>query len=342
MQALCYIKPSFQIAMPRVSGIESHLVEIKTSMTPLSGKLHDDASGESFALLEVSVIGRSRESVVAIADPRVSRRHAMIRRQNDGFWFYDLGSINGSSINERRVTTSQLLRSGDMIRIADHTFRFESGDKPGAPDYGTSIAARTIADVRSREVVLLVSDIQGFTAISEKLSPDQLAPIIGSWYARTEAILDRHGATLDKFIGDCVLGYWLGTTFANRFNALQAAHAMRRACDDVQHEHRGVLEPLGLRFGSGAAVHMGPAAHGAFSSREFTLLGDAVNLAFRLESLTRTLDQHVLVSADLLAGWDAGQAFCRSLGSHPVKGRDQPVEVHALDRDPSAPGHDTG
>lgn len=112
---------------------------------------------------------------------------------------------------------------------------------------------------------------------------------------------------------------------------------MRRACEDVRNEHRGILEPLGLRFGSGAAVHMGPAAYGAFSSREFTLLGDAVNIVFRLESLTRTLDQHVLVSADVLAGWSAGLACCRSLGQHPVKGRDQMVEVHALARDPSAP-----
>jgi adenylate cyclase len=304
-------------------------------MVPPGGKLHNDVTGEAFVLLEVSVIGRSRESAIAIGDPRVSRRHAMIRLQNDGYWFYDLGSINGSMINERRVTTSQLLRSGDMIRIANHDFRFEGGDKLGASGYGTSIADRTIADVRSRDVVLLVCDIQGFTSISEKLSPDQLAPIIGSWYARAEAILEKHGATLDKFIGDCALGYWLGTSPANRLSALKAAHAMRHACADVQNEHRVILEPLGLRFGSGAAVHMGPAAHGAFSSREFTLLGDAVNLTFRLESLTRSLGQHVLVSADLLAGWDAGLAACRSLGSHPVKGRDQLVEVYALERDPS-------
>jgi adenylate cyclase len=307
-------------------------------MNPSVAKLHDDASGQAFVLLEMSVIGRSRESAVPVADPRVSRRHAMIRRQDDGFWFFDLGSINGSHINDRRVTTSQLLASGDVIRIADHHFRFEgTAVRTAGPDE-TALADRTIAHVQSRDVVLLVSDIQGFTAISERLTPDQLAPIIGSWYARTESILEGHGATLDKFIGDCALGYWLGTATANRLNALKAAHAMRRACEDVQNEHRGVLEPLGLQFGSGAAVHLGSAAYGAFSSREFTLLGDAVNLVFRLEALTRTLGQHVLVSADLLAGWDAGRAFCRSLGSHSVKGRDQPVEVHALERDPSAPG----
>lgn len=98
-----------------------------------------------------------------------------------------------------------------------------------------------------------------------------------------------------------------------------------------------MLEPFGLQFGSGAAVHMGPAAYGAFSSREFTLLGDAVNLAFRLESLTRLLDQRVLVSADVFVDWSAGLCCCRNLGTHSVKGRDQEVEVYALENDPEQP-----
>jgi adenylate cyclase len=239
-------------------------------------------------------------------------------------------------INDRRVTTAQRLRPGDVIRIADRSFRFQGGETPDAMDNGTSLVAQTIAEVRAREVVLLVSDIQGFTALSERLTPDQLAPIIGSWYGRTAAIVERHGGTLDKFIGDCLLAYWLGTSVANRLNALQAAHAMRSACDDVRQEHCGLLEPLGLGFSSGAAVHMGSAAYGAFSSREFTLLGDAVNLVFRFESLTRTLGEHVLVSSDLLAGWSAGLACCRSHGMHAIKGRDQAVEVFASERAPIA------
>lgn len=312
-------------------------MDVKSTINQTDGKLHNDTSGEVFALHELSVIGRSRESAVPIPDPRVSRRHAMIRRQDDGFWYFDLGSVNGSLINGRRVTTSQLLATGDMIQIADHCFRFEGVSHQDRMHGGISIADRTIADVRSREVILLVSDIQGFTAISEKLTPDQLGPIIGSWYSRTESILDRHCASLDKFIGDCVLAYWLDTSPASRLSALKAAHEMRVACDEVQQEHRAVLDAFGLRFGSGAAVHLGPAAYGAFSPREFTLLGDAVNLAFRLEALTRTLNQAVLVSSDLLAGWSLGLSCCRSLGAHPVKGRDQMVEVYSLERDPEQP-----
>ncbi len=311
-------------------------MEMKPALHLTAGKLHDDASGEVFTLLELSVIGRSRESAVPVPDPRVSRRHAMIRRQDDGFWYFDLGSVNGSRINGMRVTTSRLLATGDMIQIADHCFRFEGASDQDSMHGRNSIADRTLADVRTRTVILLVSDIQGFTAISEKLSPDQLGPIIGSWYSRTESILNRHGANLDKFIGDCVLAYWLDTSPASRLASLKAAHAMRMACDEVQQEHRAVLETFGLRFGSGAAVHMGPAAYGAFSPREFTLLGDAVNLAFRLEALTRTLNQPVLVSADLFADWSAGLSCCRGLGSHAVKGRNQEVEVYALERDPEA------
>jgi len=67
------------------------------------------------------------------------------------------------------------------------------------------------------------------------------------------------------------------------------------------------------------------------------LLGDAVNLVFRLESLTRPLNQRVLVSAELLEGWSAGLSCCRSLGTHSVKGRDQMVEVYSLKGDPEKP-----
>ncbi|HSH17283.1 MAG TPA: FHA domain-containing protein, partial [Verrucomicrobiae bacterium] len=91
----------------------------------LKGRLIHDAAGETFELGELSSIGRSKESTVPVADPRASRRHALIRWQNDGFWFFDLGSSNGSYLNGRRVTTAQLLKSGDLVMIGDHQLRFE-------------------------------------------------------------------------------------------------------------------------------------------------------------------------------------------------------------------------
>ncbi|MFM1561891.1 MAG: FHA domain-containing protein [Roseibacillus sp.] len=144
----------------------------------LTGKLINEATGEVFELEEVSSIGRSRDSVVVVPDPCVSRRHALIRAHDDGFWFFDLGSVNGSSLNGRRITTSLLLQTGDEVKIGDHIYRFEA---TGVAIPTEDLTDATIVDVRSCDAILLVCDIQGFTTLAEKLEPDQLAPIIGSW-----------------------------------------------------------------------------------------------------------------------------------------------------------------
>lgn len=254
----------------------------------------------------------------------------MIRQQEDGYWFFDLGSVNGSYLNGRRVTTSQLLLPGDVVRIGSHHFRFDGSDLNAVynPETATDV---TMVDVRSRDAVLLVSDIQGFTTLSEKLEPDELAPIIGSWYSATEQILADHGATLDKFLGDSALGYWLETSNTTRLAALEAAREIQKACDAVHEQHAKSLAKADAEFRAGAAIHLGPTAYGAFSAKQFTLLGDAVNLVFRLESLTRQLKERILVSSSVLDGWPEGRALCRSVGTHEVKGRLQPVEVFALD-----------
>lgn len=300
----------------------------------MKGKLHHDAAGESFELVEISSLGRSRDSVVPVGDPRASRRHALIRRQADGFWFFDLGSSNGSYINERRVTTAQLLKHGDLVKIGDHQLRFEGGAPPKHA-FDESFAEQTLIEVRSKNAIILVSDIQGFTALSEKLEPHQLAPVIGSWYAKVGLVLDDHGATLDKFIGDCVLAYWLDTSAESRLAAMKTAHAMQRVCEEVQHAHGRTLAEIGLAFRTGAAIHLGPVACGAISAGEFTLLGDAVNLAFRLESLTRELNQPLLASRDFLDSWEAGMSCCEACGSRQVKGRTEPVDVFAIVRPPA-------
>ncbi len=299
----------------------------------MKGKLIHDAGGETFELQEVSSIGRSRDSVIPVPDPRASRRHALIRRQEDGFWFFDLGSSNGSYLNGRRVTTAQLLKNGDLVTIGDHQLRFE-GSPPVKSDSSATLSNQTLIGVQSRDALILVSDIQGFTSLSEKLGPDELAPIIGSWYAAIGQVLDEHAATLDKFIGDCVLAYWLNTSIPARLAALRTARAMQRVAEKVQSDHHEVLDRVGLTFRSGAAIHLGPVACGAICAGEFTLLGDAVNLAFRLEALTREFDKPVLVSGDFLASWEAGRALCDPCGSRHVKGRAVPVEVFAVERSP--------
>lgn len=257
----------------------------------------------------------------------------MIRKQPDGFWFFDLGSSNGSYINNRRVTTAQLLRNGDLVKIGDYELRFEGGLASG--DASAVIESeQTIIGTQSKDVLILVSDIQGFTSLSEKLSPDELASIMGAWYADVGKALDEKGGTVDKFIGDCVFAYWLNTSPPARLAALQAAQMMTEVAEGVQQKHHETLARAGVTFRTGAAIHLGSVAYGAVSAGEFTLLGDAVNLAFRLEGLTREFEKNVLVSGEFLSSWDEGRALCDPCGSRQVKGRNEPVEVFSLERVP--------
>lgn len=253
----------------------------------------------------------------------------MIREQVDGYWYFDLGSFNGSYINGARVTASRRLANGDLVNLGEFSFLFE---QEGVPEQGLSDDDydATVAEVSSGDALLFVSDIMGFTTLSERLTPDQLAPIIGSWYSRTELILSEHGGSIDKFIGDCVFAYWTETHAPNRMRALQAAQAMIEAGQVIQQEHAVSLSSIGHTFQLGASLHRGRVAYGRLSSSEFTLLGDSVNLAFRLESLTRQLGANLLLSGDFLEGWPEGQSMCRSLGAQEVKGRQAPVMVYTV------------
>ena len=158
----------------------------------MRGFLIHISNNQQTELAGVSLIGRSPQSNVLIEDPRASRRHAMIRRQDDGYWLFDLGSFNGSYINGTRVTGAKQLTNGDILNFADQEYRYSQlGETQGVDDVGGA----TIAMIKSKPVIILVSDIEGFTALSERLEPNSLAQVIGSWYDDCESILGDRGAT---------------------------------------------------------------------------------------------------------------------------------------------------
>lgn len=296
----------------------------------MKGFLKNNSTGETGELQSVSMIGRSAECQVLMPDPRVSRRHAMIRKQDGGFHLFDLGSFNGSYLNGVRVTAARKLESGDLLNFADHEYVFNQDETEEVAQTLEDLGGSTIALIRYAPVIILVSDIKGFTALSEKIPPDDLAQIIGGWYADCEEILAGHGATVDKFIGDCVLAYWTEVSPKTQKAALLAAKDLEDACSNIYNSRTDVFEGAGAEFGSGLALHVGKVAYGGMSQGEFTLVGDPVNLTFRLEGMTRELDYSVLVSGDFAKEWPEVRDYCKKLGNYRVKGRDQEVEVLAV------------
>ncbi len=290
--------------------------------------LVNSADGTEVSLPEIAIFGRKPDSTICLPDNRVSRRHAMIRRQEDDeYWFYDLGSFNGSYLNGERVTTVRQLESGDRIRISDFEYRFEL-QRPGEPSPSPG------SDIQVLPMIILVSDIKGFTRLSEIIPHDELAQAIGSWYGYCDQVLTEHGAAIDKFIGDAVLAYWTDTSINARKWALSAARYLRESCDLIHEEMRGTFERAGMDFTSGVALHMGEVSWGQIGQGGLTMLGDAVNTTFRIQALTRSLGSDILVSSDFLNGWKEGPKHCRALGSHELKGRQAPVDLFALEHAP--------
>lgn len=287
------------------------------------------ADGTQHPLSDLAIFGRKSDSAVHLSDTRVSRRHAMIRRQEGGqYWFYDLGSFNGSYINEERVSATRQLESNDVIRICDHQFRFlmlSPGERPSHVE----------VDVSTVPMLILVSDIKGFTRLSEMIPHEELAQAIGSWYDYCTEILAEHGAAIDKFIGDAVLAYWTDTSANARKWAVMAARELRRGCEEIGHQMRHTFDQYGAEFGSGVGLHSGDVAYGQFGQGGLTMLGDAVNTTFRIQAMTRTLGHDVLASGDFFSEWPDGIKYCEPLGTHELKGKQSLVELYAVETTPA-------
>ena len=182
-----------------------------------------------------------------------------------------------------------------------------------------------------REVSLMFSDIQGFTTLAERLAPDALARCLGRYLEVMTTVLEQHGATIDKYIGDAVMAIWNAPAPLERHSlwACRAVLACQRALAALyaSPEWDG-LPPLVTRFG----VHRASVFVGHFgtpSRMSYTALGDGVNLAARLESECKCYGVRTLVSAAVLTDASPELAF-RPVDRVIVRGKSEPVDVYEL------------
>jgi adenylate cyclase len=294
-------------------------------------KLED--TGEVFPLLDFNLIGRSQDATIRLLDTGVSRQHATIRRDGRTFWLADLGSANGTFINNVAVTTSRALRHNDHIQFGATIFVFDHEESDVTRELtGTSTQViHTIAmPVKSMKSTLLVGDLKDFTAISAQLTAEEVAAMLREWYADCEAILKPHGATIDKFIGDGVFAYWPSADDEARLRASEAARLLSGPPVTPSPTRRWLRENLGIKVTCHVGLNIGSVALGAMGRGVSTAVGEAVNVTFRIEALTRKLEVPVLASAAFVQGCRAVEPLYHSLGLHALKGQPDPVEVYAL------------
>ena len=184
-----------------------------------------------------------------------------------------------------------------------------------------------------REVTILFSDIRGFTALSEGQDPRVVLSLLDDYFGRMAQVIKGHDGVLGKFIGDGILAFWNAPDSdpEHAVKAVRAAIDMLRALDELNRTRERTNQPP-LRIGIG--IHTGTVAAGMLggtAQAEYTVIGDAVNIASRVEGLTKSLGVELLVTETTRSACK-GKFPTRQLGAEEIRGRRQPVHVFAVDR----------
>lgn len=180
----------------------------------------------------------------------------------------------------------------------------------------------------AREVTLMFTDLEGFTTLSELLSAEQTVELLTLYFNTMTPLIHATGGTVDKFIGDAVMAFW-GAPLDDAHHAehaVRAALAMRQAMEGLagRLRERG-LPPVHMRIG----LHTGRVVVGNVGSEQrfsYTAIGDAVNLAARLEGANKAFGTHILMSGSTAERLPP-ELGLRALDDVIVKGRSEPVRV---------------
>lgn len=190
----------------------------------------------------------------------------------------------------------------------------------------------TLRLAEEREVTVMFTDIVGFTQLASSMTPGEVTAVLDRHFETVAAAVEAEGGTVDKFIGDGVLAYW----GAPEPTADHAARALRAAAR-IQKVHAEAAHGEGAdaRFGLRIGLHSGPVVAGTVGTGErldYTVVGDTVNVASRLEQLGREVDPDcsccALASGEVVAR--AGDGACHPLGPRALRGRAGEVEVFRL------------
>jgi class 3 adenylate cyclase len=194
-----------------------------------------------------------------------------------------------------------------------------------------------LTEPRSVDATILVSDLRGFTSLAETMTPNDTLALLNEIQGAFARAVRTEGGTVDKFLGDGMLAVFGAPEpmddHAQR--AIEAAVGMRRALDGVNEQRKARGQPS-LKMGVG--IHSGAVVTGCLGSGahlEFTVIGDAVNTASRLEGVTKEKGVDVIVSqetATRLAEQSGSQELSQldKIGEIPIRGRKEPLVVHRL------------
>lgn len=184
---------------------------------------------------------------------------------------------------------------------------------------------------QKKDVVVFFSDIRGFTAFSEKRSPEEVVEMLNEYFEVMVGIINKRGGVVDKFIGDAIMAVWGAPkgTDKDAYNAVMACMEMRQALV-ILNEKRKSREQPPLAMGIG--LHAGSVISGTIGSTErmeYTVIGNTVNTGSRIEASTKAFGADLLISDEVVK--QIGDDFIIELaGAAEVKGRSEPLKMYKV------------
>jgi adenylate cyclase len=182
-----------------------------------------------------------------------------------------------------------------------------------------------------QEVTVLFTDIRDFTTISESRSPEEVVALLTSYFELMNGIVERHNGVIVQYLGDSIYAMWNAPEPDPDHvdDGCRCTLALKAGIDELNRANRAAgLPELVTRFG----LHVGEAvvgSVGARSRRQYTAMGDTVNVASRLEGINKQFGTSILVSGAVRARADPG-FFFRALGKAQAKGRAEQIDIFEL------------
>jgi adenylate cyclase len=194
-----------------------------------------------------------------------------------------------------------------------------------------------------KRATIFFSDIRNFTALAENFTKtfedeasDRIVQWLNNYFTRIVECVEKTGGTVDKFIGDAMMAHWgtvhtTGSTRRDAYNCISAALMMRKALF-IMNKNRKVGDPANPRIRIGCGINTGIVTAGQIGSdlrMEYTVIGDPVNLASRVESLNKPLGTDILITENT---WRLVKKrfLTKEMPPVTVKGKDKPVRIFAV------------
>ena len=194
-----------------------------------------------------------------------------------------------------------------------------------------------------RTAAVLFADLRGFTGYAEQLSPEATVAELNAYLDEMVQVVRRNGGLVDKFMGDAIMVVF-GVAEPRPNDALRAIKTAAEMCEALAAHNARRAERGSPPFAHGVGIHFGPVVAGNIGNRDrlqFTVIGDTVNLASRLEAATKELAVPVVISADTVEAARAAPGAesmpeVHSLGEIQVPGRTAGLEVYTLNQEAEA------